>query len=55
MEKLRLNVEELRVQSFVADDADERIGTVHAQELAAPSPHCGQTDHIRSCPLACTP
>ena len=55
MEKLRLNVEELRVQSFVADDADERIGTVHGQELAVATNRCGQTDHIRSCPLACTP
>ncbi len=58
MIKLTLNVEELRVQSFVTDDADGRKGTVQAQEAAAPSrflSHCCQTDEFQSCPFRCTP
>ena len=58
MEKLRLNVEELRVQSFVADEAAELKGTVQGQEGAAPSrflSHCCQTNEWVSCPAHCTP
>ena len=58
MAKLRLNVEEVRVQSFVTDDADERKGTVQGQEAAAPSrfiSRCCETDEFQSCPLRCTP
>ena len=57
MEKLRLNVEELAVQSFVADDTGELKGTVQGQE-AAPSrilSHCCQTVEFQSCPFHCTP
>jgi len=56
MEKLRLNVEELRVQSFATDDADELKGTVQGQE--APSrlfTRCCHTDEVQSCPARCTP
>ena len=58
MEKLRLNVEELTVQSFVTDDADGRQGTVQGQEAAGPSrflSRCCQTDEFQSCPARCTP
>ncbi|HEU0301065.1 MAG TPA: pinensin family lanthipeptide [Longimicrobium sp.] len=58
MEKLTLNVEELRVQSFVTEDADEQKGTVLGQEGAAPSrfiSRCCQTDEFQSCPVRCTP
>ena len=58
MEKLRLNVEELSVQSFITDDADDRKGTVRGQEGAAPSrflSRCCQTDEWQSCPAHCTP
>ena len=57
MKKLTLNVEELRVQSFVTDDAGEVKGTVHGQE-AAPSrflSRCCQTDQWQSGPAHCTP
>ncbi|HEU4456689.1 MAG TPA: pinensin family lanthipeptide [Longimicrobium sp.] len=58
MEKLKLNVEELRVQSFATDDADGRMGTVQGQEAAARSQfltRCCQTDEVQSCPARCTP
>jgi hypothetical protein len=58
MEKLRLNVEELRVQSFTTDDVDELNGTVRGQEGAAPSQfisRCCQTNEFQSCPVRCTP
>ncbi len=32
MKKIRLNVDELEVRSFVTDDAPERRGTVHGRE-----------------------
>jgi len=58
MNKLSLNVEELRVQSFTTDDAGELKGTVHGQEDAARSQflsRCCQTDEWQSCPAHCTP
>ncbi|HET7231712.1 MAG TPA: pinensin family lanthipeptide [Longimicrobium sp.] len=58
MEKLRLNVEELTVQSFATDDADAQMGTVQGQEVAAPSAfytRCCQTNEVQSCPARCTP
>jgi hypothetical protein len=57
MEKLRLKLEELTVQSFPTDDADSRKGTVQGQE-GAPSAlytHCCNTDEFQSCPFRCTP
>ena len=58
MKKLTLDVEELRVQSFVTDDLDELKGTVQGQEGAARSnfvSRCCQTDEFQSCPVRCTP
>jgi hypothetical protein len=58
MEKLRLDVEELRVQSFVPDEADGLKGTVQGQEGPGPSAllsHCCHTDEYQSCPARCTP
>ena len=58
MHKLKLNVEQLTVQSFVTDDADGGKGTVRAQEAGAPSnllSRCCQTDEFQSCPYRCTP
>ena len=58
MNKLSLNVEELRVQSFATDDAGELKGTVQGQEDAAPSQflsRCCRTDEWQSCPAHCTP
>ena len=58
MKKLTLNVEELRVQSFVTDDPNELKGTVQGQEGAARSQflsRCCQTDEFQSCPARCTP
>ena len=58
MDKLRLNVEELTVQSFVTDDPDALKGTVQGQDGAARSQfvsRCCQTDEWQSCPAHCTP
>lgn len=58
MKKLVLNVEELRVQSFATDDADELKGTVHGLEGVGRSAllsRCCQTDEFQSCPFHCTP
>lgn len=58
MEKLRLNVEELRVQSFATDDPDALRGTVQGQEGVVPSrqlSQCCHTDEWQSCPARCTP
>jgi hypothetical protein len=66
MAKLTLDVEELRVQSFVTDDADGLKGTVQGQEDADPSrllsrccqtdlSRCCQTDEFPSCAAPCTP
>ena len=59
MKKLRLNVEELSVQSFATDEADDQQGTVQGREEAvAPSrflSRCCQTDEFQSCPVRCTP
>ena len=58
MDKLRLDVEELQVQSFVPDEARELKGTVHGQDGAAPSrflSRCCQTNEWQSCPAHCTP
>ena len=57
MEKLRLDVEALRVQSFATDSADEPRGTVQGRE-AAPSAlytRCCKTYEVQSCPARCTP
>jgi hypothetical protein len=64
--KLTLDVEELRVQSFVTAGADEVKGTVQGQEDADPSrllshccktdlSRCCQTDEYPSCASPCTP
>lgn len=59
MEKLKLNVEDLRVQSFVTDEVDEQKGTVQGQEVAAARSrfftHCCETNEVQSCPVRCTP
>jgi hypothetical protein len=55
MKKLTLNVEELRVQSFVTDDADELKGTVQGQDRSNFVSRCCQTDEFQSCPARCTP
>ncbi len=57
MYKLRLNVEELTVQSFATDDANGQVGTVRGQEAAASNffTRCCQTDEVQSCPARCTP
>ena len=58
MKKLTLNVEELRVQSFVTDDPDSPRGTVRGQEAVGPSAllsRCCQTNEFQSCPFRCTP
>lgn len=58
MDKLRLKVEELRVQSFTTEDASEMPGSVYGHEAAAPSrlvSRCCQTDEFQSCPARCTP
>jgi len=58
MEKLRLNVEELTVQSFATDDANAQMGTVQGQEAAARSQfftRCCETNEVQSCPARCTP
>ncbi|MFL5542492.1 MAG: hypothetical protein ACJ8J0_26130 [Longimicrobiaceae bacterium] len=66
MKKLALNVEELSVQSFVTDNADERKGTVQGQDAADPSrllsrccqtdlSRCCQTNEYPSCAAPCTP
>ena len=38
MKKLRLNADELAVESFAAGDADGTMGTVQANELFATRP-----------------
>jgi hypothetical protein len=57
MEKLRLNAEDLRVQSFATDDASEQMGTVQGQEAAASRvfTRCCETNEVQSCPARCTP
>jgi hypothetical protein len=57
MDKLTLNVEELRVQSFVADDVGELRGTVRGQEAGRSQllSQCCHTDEWQSCPYHCTP
>jgi hypothetical protein len=55
MDKLKLKVEELQVQSFPTDDADQRKGTVHGAAPSALYSHCCQTDEFQSCPFRCTP
>lgn len=57
MEKLRLSVEELTVQSFATCWADSRRGTVRGQD-GAPSAlytRCCHTEEVQSCPFRCTP
>jgi|GEM_PF-4691143 len=58
MGKLRLDVEELKVQSFVPDAAEALKGTVQGQDGAVASQllsHCCRTDEWQSCPAHCTP
>jgi hypothetical protein len=58
MDKVRLNVEELRVQSFTTEETEDRQGTVHGREAAGPSAllsRCCQTNEFQSCPFRCTP
>lgn len=66
MEKLTLDVEELRVQSFVTNHAEDLKGTVQGQEDAAASrllstccqtdlSRCCQTNEYPSCAAPCTP
>lgn len=49
MNKLRLNAEELRVESFPTAPAADEPGTVHGQEA---TPDCGATLVGVSCPRA---
>lgn len=46
MRKLRLNVEALRIESFVTDENTGRRGTVQGQSLLEPS-------HYSICPVIC--
>ncbi|HEX2076766.1 MAG TPA: hypothetical protein VHG08_03630 [Longimicrobium sp.] len=58
MRKLSVNPEQLRVQSFTADEAPAaRAGTVHAREAATVTcvyPRCGTVMARESCYNGCT-
>lgn len=50
MHKLRLNLEELAVETFTTDAASSRAGTVHGQELPYSETTCYRW--ICECPTA---
>lgn len=55
MKKLKLQIDQLAVESFRTGDADEQGGTVQARELAPtyPYPGCPLGTKPTNCP--CTP
>jgi hypothetical protein len=55
MKKLKLQMEELAVESFPTSGVDGQVGTVHGQELVPTPPHatCQLWSKPTDCP--CTP
>lgn len=59
MNKLKLNVEELSIDSFEASEKDESAGTIHGQEWFASQLNscddtlCGRTYCLTRSPCAC--
>jgi hypothetical protein len=53
--KLKLQMDQLAVESFSIGDADRQIGTVEAREMVptAPHPTCAPLTRLTDCP--CTP
>jgi hypothetical protein len=53
MKKMRLNPDQLAVESFSTDNRDRRVrGTVHARESASYDPGC-EDDSLANCTEGC--
>lgn len=55
MNKLKLQVDQLAVESFPVGDADGQIGTVEAREMAPTPPYAGCAPATRLTICPCTP
>jgi hypothetical protein len=53
--KLKLQIDQLAVESFAVGDADGQIGTVEAREMAPTPPYAGCPALTRLTICPCTP